>query len=56
MDGDNRHMMELIAFIEHIGRSTKSGHYVAYVRHGAQWYKKNDKQVSSAYNHEHFFL
>lgn len=39
---------KLIALIQHIGSNMSSGHYVAYINHGAQgWYLYNDKQVKA---------
>ena len=37
---------ELVAFIEHIGSTAKSGHYVAYIKDGQQWYLYNDSSVT----------
>lgn len=35
----------LKGIIRHIGQSTKSGHYISYVKHGDQWYKFDDHMV-----------
>ena len=37
---------ELVAFIEHIGSTAHSGHYVAYIRDGQQWLLYNDSSVT----------
>lgn len=36
----------LDCLVEHIGRTMNGGHYIAYVRHGAQWLKCDDMKVS----------
>jgi ubiquitin C-terminal hydrolase len=38
---------ELVAVLVHQGQSCDSGHYVAYVKNGGQWYCCNDHQISS---------
>jgi ubiquitin C-terminal hydrolase len=38
---------ELVAVLVHQGQSCDSGHYVAYVKNGGQWYCCNDHQITS---------
>jgi hypothetical protein len=39
---------KLIALVHRIGSSMSSGHYVAYINHGQEWYLQNDSQVNQA--------
>ena len=42
--GGGRYRLDCV--VEHIGRTMNGGHYIAYVRHGAQWLKCDDMKVS----------
>ena len=37
---------QLLGFIVHLGASTHSGHYVAYVRRDGKWIQFNDRKVA----------
>jgi ubiquitin C-terminal hydrolase len=42
----NNQKYELDSFVKHIGRSTRSGHYIAYAKIDGKWYEFNDERVS----------
>jgi ubiquitin carboxyl-terminal hydrolase 5/13 len=41
---------KLLGFIVHLGASTHSGHYVAYLHKDGQWIQFNDRKVSKSVN------
>ena len=42
----NKGPYNLKAFIVHLGKKGRSGHYTAYVRYGSQWYACNDSSIT----------
>ena len=38
----------LVAFISHMGTSTKCGHYVCHIRRGDDWVIFNDEKVAAS--------
>ena len=49
-NGTQRKPYRLVAFIHHRGNTPHSGHYVAYVRKGEQWFCCDDSRVSAVSN------
>jgi ubiquitin C-terminal hydrolase len=36
---------QLTGIVQHEGSTLENGHYVAVIRHGNEWFKKDDTQV-----------
>ncbi|CAE8616791.1 unnamed protein product, partial [Polarella glacialis] len=43
---DQEAKYNLYGLVVHSGQSAKSGHYIAYAKHGGQWYRFNDETVN----------